>query len=120
MTGVPTEALRRSLRIKPNPKHYTSAAFDEAHDRGELLVAIVMGAFVRIWETRLAPLAKGNPTGVSPILVIEEGASAAGQLLRLLTRAIAYLPPVDLARSEDRRVGKECVSQCKSRWSPFH
>lgn len=96
MTGVPTEALRRSLRIKPNPNHYTSAAFDEAHDRGELLVAIVMGAFVRIWETRLAPLAKGNPTGVSPILVIAEGASAAGQLLRILIRAIDYLPPADL------------------------
>src|SRR3546814_16463919 len=23
-------------------------------------------------------------------------------------------------RSEDRRVGKECVSTCRSRWSPFH
>src|SRR3546814_15111449 len=23
-------------------------------------------------------------------------------------------------RSEERRVGKECVSTCKSRWSPFH
>src|SRR3546814_12653815 len=23
-------------------------------------------------------------------------------------------------RSEERRVGKECVSQCRSRWSPFH
>src|SRR3546814_20155758 len=23
-------------------------------------------------------------------------------------------------RSEARRVGKECVSTCKSRWSPFH
>src|SRR3546814_17006645 len=22
--------------------------------------------------------------------------------------------------SEERRVGKECVSQCRSRWSPFH
>src|SRR3546814_20322012 len=22
-------------------------------------------------------------------------------------------------RSEERRVGKECVSQCRSRWSPF-
>src|SRR3546814_18868142 len=23
-------------------------------------------------------------------------------------------------RSEERRVGKECVSQCRSRWSPYH
>src|SRR3546814_12286264 len=29
---------------------------------------------------------------------------------------IAVLPPD--ARSEERRVGKECVSTCRSRWSP--
>src|SRR3546814_14044537 len=25
-----------------------------------------------------------------------------------------------LIRSEERRVGKECVSQCRSRWWPYH
>src|SRR3546814_18484040 len=31
------------------------------------------------------------------------------------------LPPYDsLARSEERRVGNECVSTCSSRWSPYH
>src|SRR3546814_17000731 len=25
-----------------------------------------------------------------------------------------------LARSEERRVGKECVRTCSSRWSPYH
>src|SRR3546814_21128861 len=24
------------------------------------------------------------------------------------------------ARSEERRVGQECVSTCRSRWSPYH
>src|SRR3546814_20321431 len=24
------------------------------------------------------------------------------------------------SRSEERRVGKECVSSCRSRWSPYH
>src|SRR3546814_11152980 len=28
----------------------------------------------------------------------------------------APVPP----RSEERRVGKECVSTCSSRWSPYH
>src|SRR3546814_14773296 len=28
--------------------------------------------------------------------------------------------PGTLIRSEVRRVGKECVSTCKSRWSPYH
>src|SRR3546814_5996655 len=25
-----------------------------------------------------------------------------------------------ILRSEERRVGKECVSTCRSRWSPYH
>ena len=25
-----------------------------------------------------------------------------------------------VARSEERRVGKECASMCRSRWSPYH
>src|SRR3546814_7130244 len=28
--------------------------------------------------------------------------------------------PADALRSEERRVGKECVSTCRSRWSPYH
>ena len=32
-----------------------------------------------------------------------------------------YLPMTGLyMRSEERRVGKECVSTCRSRWSPYH
>src|SRR3546814_3246657 len=27
---------------------------------------------------------------------------------------------VDFGRSEERRVGKECVSTCRSRWSTYH
>src|SRR3546814_13215514 len=27
---------------------------------------------------------------------------------------------VERRRSEERRVGKECVSTCRSRWSPYH
>ena len=26
----------------------------------------------------------------------------------------------DPARSEERRVGKECLRLCRSRWSPYH
>src|SRR3546814_14000639 len=29
-------------------------------------------------------------------------------------------PPSPALRSEERRVGKECVSTCRSRWSPYH
>src|SRR3546814_11696701 len=33
---------------------------------------------------------------------------------------IANIGRKPLARSEERRVGKECVSTCRSRWSPYH
>src|SRR3546814_9491711 len=28
--------------------------------------------------------------------------------------------PLWKSRSEERRVGKECVSRCRARWSPYH
>src|SRR3546814_12635084 len=44
--------------------------------------------------------------------------------LKLLERRITeHVPAAYLtgeARSEERRVGKECVSTCRSRWSPYH
>src|SRR3546814_10585518 len=36
------------------------------------------------------------------------------------TRKRAYRKEVGGRRSEERRVGKECVSTCRSRWSPYH
>src|SRR3546814_16907156 len=32
----------------------------------------------------------------------------------------ARLTEIPGIRSEERRVGKECVSTCRSRWSPYH
>src|SRR3546814_20841550 len=39
-----------------------------------------------------------------------------------LAAATVGTPPPDtvIERSEERRVGKECVSTCRSRWSPYH
>src|SRR3546814_6889897 len=52
----------------------------------------------------------------------------AGLLAELLNRGLhPQIPSIgsvgasDLCvRSEERRVGKECVSTCRSRWSPYH
>src|SRR3546814_2690679 len=38
----------------------------------------------------------------------------------ILRTCAQRLRPVMLTRSEERRVGKECVSTCRSRWSPYH
>src|SRR3546814_12398591 len=45
-------------------------------------------------------------------------AGAATQVVELRTAHIAAAHHLD--RSEERRVGKECVSKCRSRWSPYH
>src|SRR3546814_5800195 len=37
------------------------------------------------------------------------------ELFRRLLVKVSFRP-----RSEERRVGKECVSTCRSRWSPYH
>src|SRR3546814_17740078 len=34
--------------------------------------------------------------------------------------ALGLKHPVPMARSEERRVGKECVRTCRSGWSPYH
>src|SRR3546814_20174485 len=44
------------------------------------------------------------------------------EMLRTDSRFYAKTPEdlLEKARSEERRVGKECVSTCRSRWSPCH
>src|SRR3546814_21044523 len=48
---------------------------------------------------------------------IEGGAE---NLLRMLRQMVADRIRQIAVRSEERRVGKECVSTCRSRWSPYH
>src|SRR3546814_15821326 len=55
----------------------------------------------------------------APILVdaVGKGLTVAGRAVEIDgDDAIAMLG----LRSEERRVGKECVSTCRSRWSPVH
>src|SRR3546814_21188726 len=39
---------------------------------------------------------------------------------RYLEADVHDLRVASIYRSEERRVGKECVSSCRSRWSPYH
>src|SRR3546814_2560154 len=42
------------------------------------------------------------------------------QFLKALVRVASPQCHQWQTRSEERRVGKECVSTCRSRWSPYH
>ena len=48
----------------------------------------------------------------------ETGVPRAEDMIRQLVEGQEAL--VRTARSEERRVGKECTSWCRSRWSPYH
>src|SRR3546814_10535586 len=43
-----------------------------------------------------------------------------GFLLGVISKLLTPMRKVSISRSEERRVGKECVSTCRSRWSPYH
>src|SRR3546814_11802451 len=49
---------------------------------------------------------------------------AHGRVIRGAMGTVDYTDVMDFLegalRSEERRVGKECVSTCRSRWSPYH
>src|SRR3546814_7127927 len=54
----------------------------------------------------------GNADLPMPKLLLQKAAKD----LLTLSSCVGRQP----ARSEERRVGKECVSTCRSRWSPYH
>src|SRR3546814_14970061 len=58
------------------------------------------------------------PAALSGTRVLMRSPPAPG--LPYVTNAKASDDLVDALRSEERRVGKECVSTCRSRWSPYN
>lgn len=96
MSGVRGRALRRSVEsLKPEDIDLESDDLQAAHRRGEVLVSIIMHAFIEIWVDRLERLA-GNGTTVATEWVAQEAADIADELLHLTIRALDYTPPVHL------------------------
>src|SRR3546814_19435853 len=67
------------------------------------------------------PCRRGQPGPVQQRLPAEVSGEDAGQQRGARLRVEVGEPEAfPGARSEERRVGKECVSTCRSRWSPYH
>lgn len=108
MEGLGRDALRRSIKLPPSPKYLHQLEFQEAHRRGEILVAVVMRAFLQVWWNRLRGKIGLEPTRdgrlsrsermrrVELWRVVEEGAKSAEHLLQMLIRALDYMPPIDI------------------------
>ena len=96
MYGTHGVALRRSIELEPDPKLARSQKFDEPHRRGELLVAAVMGAFLKIWKTRIDLFGELQKGEVSRLGVVDGAVETADHLLSIAIRALDYCPPTDL------------------------
>src|SRR3546814_11401624 len=110
------KAIIVSVQYRLAPENPYPAAWDDAED-----------AFA--WAA-----ANAASFGGDPAMMAVGGDSAGGNLaIAVSCRRLAagqkpplyqllYYPAVDMGRdrSAERRVGKECVSTCRSRWSPDH
>src|SRR3546814_7418301 len=90
-----------------------------------ILAAVILSALA-IWRARgrkgvwLGERTWGDDRRLPQLLF-------AGVLLLVPIIALVDTPDLNflgrifpITRSEERRVGKECVSTCRSRWSPYH
>lgn len=98
LVGVRGEPLRHSLNLEPSPRHLEERL--EARDRGEILVAAMLCAFLEVWVRRLFPHGRKGVEMLDRLHVVREGAAAADHLLTMAIRAFDYTPPVDLQFSE--------------------
>src|SRR3546814_8212950 len=77
------------------------------------LTAVFTGAAALLWlkASQQASFAQVRPAQHRPLPSYARDTRAGKER--------AHRPP-RVRRSEERRVGKECVSTCRSRWSPYH
>src|SRR3546814_15673659 len=79
----------------------------------QMAIAGMAGYMFAIFGDSSASLSLGWPWWVVIPLSV-----AIASLFGILTGALSVR--TEGIRSEERRVGKECVSTCRSRWSPDH
>src|SRR3546814_13423667 len=88
--------------------HQTSAPPPkEKNDRKKLDAANAIDRPNTIWIRRRAPPEVSPKASVRPVMMM------------IITAMILATGP-SFDRSEERRVGKGCVSTCRSRWSTYH
>lgn len=96
MPGSRGDALRRSVQLPEDPKILKEEEFEEEHRRGEVFVAAMMKAFVKVWVSRLSTLGEVQKGMLQLDRVVEDGAKAAKHLMTMAIRALDYCPPTAL------------------------
>src|SRR3546814_20993707 len=88
----------------------------------DLTKSIILAAIILLTATFFVPLRIDHPVWMLFFLVMTSLTfSLFGFIIGIWADGFEKLQIVPLLiRSEERRVGKECVSTCRSRWSPHH
>ena len=80
------------------------------------LFALAVPAAAQDWPVKtvrfIVPFGPGSTPDLIARMIGEKLQQTQGQTVIVENKAGA--------RSEERRVGKECTEQCRSRWSPYH
>src|SRR3546814_18918430 len=114
-----TEALRGRMGDidKYNVKNTTNVNFDTGKavlsDQAKNDLCATATAAEGVDNALLLVVGYTDSTG-TPEFNQELSEKRAGRVVNYLQQACGW------KRSEERRVGKECVSTCRSRWSPYH
>src|SRR3546814_13238659 len=109
VTGVQTCALPICATAIEGALAHASLAADQVD---EVIMGCVLPAGLGQAPARQASRAAGIPDAA--------GATTINKVRGSGMKAIMFGHDLIKARSEERRVGKECVSTCRSRWSPYH
>src|SRR3546814_11916734 len=115
--GQRARVAARQMRVE-HPRGEGVASADAVDDAGHVDLVGLVRSIPQVDARRDAVVVGGDrvPRRRGDEPQIREGRE---------TRLRRLAPPVgavarNVARSEERRVGKECVSTCRSRWSPYH
>src|SRR3546814_11807859 len=88
-----------------------------------IAAAMLGGALPALGQDQASETASGTSTtgdgGLTDIVVTARKVSESLQTVPVAVTAFSG-EALTQARSEERSVGKECVSPCRSRWTPYH
>src|SRR3546814_12756654 len=106
---TPTSCKGSTMRPRPVPTTLARA-----------LLSILAGGPALAQDAAPETAAPAQAQASTLDTVIVTGTRVSDRTVAESQSPIDIITPEALQRSEERRVGRECVSTCRSRWSPYH